>query len=73
MIASDQDIALPPRLPQKSRNRPHVISLVGKGGSGKSTTAIQLGAIAKAAGHSVLILDADRQASLSCWAFVRGC
>lgn len=72
MIASDQDIALPPKLPGKSRGRPHVISFVGKGGSGKSTIAIQLGAIAKAAGHSVLILDADRQASLSAWTFVRG-
>lgn len=72
MIASDQDIALPPKLPRKSRNRPLVISFVGKGGTGKTTTGIQLGAIGKAAGHSVLILDADRQASMSSWTFVRG-
>lgn len=72
MIASDQDITLPPKLPRRSGNRPRVISFVGKGGAGKTTTAIQLGAIAKAAGHSVLILDADRQASMSSWTFVRG-
>jgi chromosome partitioning protein len=72
MIASDHDIAALPKLPRKSGGRPHVISLVGKGGAGKTTTAIQLGAIAKEAGHSVLILDADRQASMSSWTFVRG-
>lgn len=72
MIASDLDITLPPELPHRSGNRPRVISFVGKGGAGKTTTAIQLGAIAKAAGHSVLILDADRQASMSAWTFVRG-
>ncbi len=72
MIASDHDIIQPPKLPRKSGNRPRLISFVGKGGAGKTTTAIQLGAIAKAAGHSVLILDADRQASMSAWTFVRG-
>lgn len=72
MIASDHDIAAPPKLPRKSRNRPHVISFVGKGGAGKTTAVIQIAAIAKAAGHSVLIVDADRQASLSSWTFLRG-
>lgn len=72
MTACDLCSAALPKLPLRSNYRPYVISLVGKGGAGKSTAAIQLGAIAKELGHSVLIIDADRQASLASWTFVRG-
>lgn len=48
-----------------------VVSLFGKGGSSKSTTAIQLAGIAAACGHGVLILDVDPQRSVSGWRSLR--
>eukprot|EP01035_Chromulina_nebulosa_P011079 gene11079-14824_t len=46
-----------------------VISLVTqKGGSGKSTVAINLGVAAEQSGERVLLLDCDPQQTLSKWA-----
>ncbi len=39
-----------------------------KGGSGKSTLCINLAVAAQEAGHSVCILEMDRQATISDWA-----
>ena len=58
-----------PRLPH-SRG-PRVISLLGKGGSSKTTTALQLAGIGAAIGHRVLILDTDPQRSASGWRALR--
>jgi chromosome partitioning protein len=61
-------IAPIPRLPSR---RPRVISLLGKGGSSKTTTAIQLAGIGAAIGHRVVILDTDPQRSASGWRALR--
>lgn len=45
---------------------------VGKGGAGKSTTTSQLAVIAAKKGMHVLILDCDRQRSVSGWKRIRG-
>jgi len=58
------------RLPDK-QNSPYVLSLLGKGGSSKSTTAIQLAGIASTLRHRVLILDTDPQQSVSRWRSLR--
>ena len=50
---------------------PCVISLLGKGGSSKTTTAIQLAGIGAAIGHRVLVLDTDPQRSASGWRALR--
>lgn len=59
----------PLRVPRK--NGPRVLSLLGKGGSSKSTTAIQLAGIGAALGQHVLILDTDPQQSVSGWRTLR--
>lgn len=38
-----------------------------KGGSGKSTLCISLAVAAREAGHTVCILEMDRQATISDW------
>jgi chromosome partitioning protein len=43
-----------------------------KGGSGKSTTCVNLAVLAEAEGESVLIVDLDPQSNLALWASVRG-
>jgi chromosome partitioning protein len=46
-----------------------IIAVLGeKGGTGKTTFATNLAGLRAAAGHDVLILDADRQGSASYWA-----
>jgi Mrp family chromosome partitioning ATPase len=68
LLARYQDINLDPEvaprpLPPTMQRGPYVLSLWGKGGSGKSTTALQLAGIAAYLGHRVLILDVDPQGS----------
>ena len=49
-----------------------VISLVTqKGGSGKSTLCVSLAVAAQEAGHSVCILEMDKQATASQWSQAR--
>ena len=50
-----------------------MIVLVGgeKGGVGKTTLAVNLAAMRRRAGHDVLLIDADRQASANLWAGIR--
>ncbi len=50
-----------------------MIVLVGgeKGGVGKTTLAISLAAMRANAGHDVLLVDADKQASANLWAGIR--
>jgi chromosome partitioning protein len=46
-----------------------IVAVLGeKGGTGKTTFATNLAGLRAAAGHDVLILDADRQGSASYWA-----
>lgn len=58
------------RVPRKS-NGPLVISLLGKVGSSKTTTVIELAGIAGFLRHRVLILDTDPQRSASGWRSLR--
>lgn len=48
------------------------VACVGKGGSGKSSTSINLAVIALIAGFKVAIIDADPQQSSFVWKCVRG-
>ena len=50
-----------------------MIVLVGgeKGGVGKTTLAVNLAAMRSRAGHDVLLIDADKQASANLWAGIR--
>ena len=50
-----------------------MIVLVGgqKGGVGKTTIAVNLAAMRGRAGHDVLLVDADKQASANLWAGIR--
>ena len=49
-----------------------VICCVGKGGAGKSTATVQFAVIAAHMGFAVLVLDLDRQRSVSGWSRIRG-
>lgn len=49
-----------------------VICFVGKGGANKSTATTQFAVIAARKGLRALVLDADRQRSVSTWAVARG-
>lgn len=51
---------------------PRVICCIGKGGAGKSTAIVQFAVIAAYAGLRVLVLDLDRQQSVSGWSRIRG-
>lgn len=55
----------------RSRGGPFVLSLWGKGGSGKTTTALQLAGIAAYLGHRVLVLDVDPEGSAAAWRTLR--
>src|ERR1700760_4579791 len=49
-----------------------IVLATQKGGSGKSTLAIGLALAAKEAGHTVRLIEADRQGTLSNWQRRRG-
>jgi chromosome partitioning protein len=59
-----------PRLPALT-GVPLVIAVFGKGGSGKSTTATAIAAMASRVGHRVWLLDADPQGSALVWGTLR--
>jgi chromosome partitioning protein len=65
------DTVSPRPLPPKRQRGPYTLSMWGKGGSGKSTSAIQLAGIAAFLGHRVLILDVDPQGSSAAWRSLR--
>jgi chromosome partitioning protein len=65
------DVVAPRPLPPTRQRGPFVLSLWGKGGSGKSTTALQLAGIAAFLGHRVLVLDVDPQGSVAAWRSLR--
>jgi chromosome partitioning protein len=60
-----------PKLPRKARPGPWTLCMLGKGGSGKTTCAIQIAGIAASLGYRVLILDVDPQRSTSAWRSLR--
>ena len=60
------------RDPRKGTEKMKVLSLVTqKGGSGKSTLCTSLAVAAQEAGHSVCILEMDKQATASQWSQAR--
>lgn len=48
-----------------------VLTLMGKGGSGKSTTGFHLAYAGQAMGYRMLLVDADPQGSLTAWSSLR--
>lgn len=67
LVPRDPRLWLDRLSPLPKSGRPMVLSLVGKGGSGKSTSAVFIATIAAWLGHSVWVLDLDPQASASTW------
>jgi chromosome partitioning protein len=55
-----------PRFPAVT-SLPTVVAVFGKGGSGKTTTATAVAAMASGVGHRVWLLDADPQGSALAW------
>lgn len=66
-IARDPRVWLNDVLPLPKAPRPIVISLVGKGGSGKTTSCVSIATIASYLGYTTWVLDLDPQKSASCW------
>lgn len=58
-------------MPRRSGSRLAIVACVGKGGSGKSTTATNLAVIARQSGLRTAIIDADPQQSSFVWKCVR--
>jgi chromosome partitioning protein len=58
-------------MPRRSGSPLSIVACVGKGGSGKSTTATNLAVIARQAGLRTAIIDADPQQSSFVWKCVR--
>lgn len=66
-----QSAAAPGVIPRRSGPQPSIVACVGKGGSGKSTTATNLAVIARQSGLRTAIIDADPQQSSFVWKCVR--
>lgn len=58
-------------LPSRRQQGPFVVAFWGKGGAGKSTSALQLAGVAAYLGYRVLILDLDPQGSTAVWRTLR--
>ena len=66
-----QSAAAPGAIPRRSGSPLAIVACVGKGGSGKSTTATNLAVIARQSNLRTAIIDADPQQSIFVWKCVR--
>lgn len=66
-----QSAAAPGAMLRRSGSPLAIVACVGKGGSGKSTTATNLAVIARQSGLRTAIIDADPQQSSFVWKCVR--